>query len=674
AVVAPGTVERPSAPTEQDPFPPVWSGVGWNDVWYAGGVAPATRDAMWQVSAGVGPSQGVNPPSVMLSDEYAAPVDDQVEARVLVMAGGAFLLLWTGLVAASGLAVGARRRKRELGLLAANGADPARLRLAVVAEGLVLGVIGSVVGIALGLFGVYLVGPQIAERVIDRPVAWRTELSVPWLVALGLIGVAAAVVAAASASVGVASMTPSQLLRGQRRTPRPAPAWFAGGVVLFIVGCLTLRWGRDMDVTSVSADRLRQLVIGGGVLAVTVGLVAVVVGATRLGGRLTSTAPTSVRLAGRDLARHGVRIAAATAAVAVTLAGSVAVATFFDRTTAEVERSRAEGSMSGEYEPLAGGAQEMGELIPMLSRLVDGRVFPLVASEETVAQLRSTGAPVGTIASIPIEVVNESGLQYCIDAVSGPAQCQPATPVVADEAMVAMLPDSIAESLRDGEAVLSSGIGRLVDGSGATVPSDAVQLQVTTQDGVWAGSSALSDTLVGAELATRLGLDPAAAMNPQVFVDLDRVGVEQREQLAAEVDDLGFDLVERTWNASGPEPVSNTFLRSVGVAVVSLVVLLIVMITLALVRVESRSDDEVLLVAGASPGISRRVSAARAGLIVVAAAIPACVAGWWVARSLMAGAVGVPWWAIGVGVLLLPLVAACVAAAMHRPPRRLQLG
>ncbi|MFN7151386.1 MAG: hypothetical protein ACK4V6_18140, partial [Microthrixaceae bacterium] len=51
AIVAPGTVERPRAPTEQDPFPPVWSGVGWNDVWYAGGVAPATRDAMWQVSA-----------------------------------------------------------------------------------------------------------------------------------------------------------------------------------------------------------------------------------------------------------------------------------------------------------------------------------------------------------------------------------------------------------------------------------------------------------------------------------------------------------------------------------------------------------------------------------------------------------------------------------------------
>jgi putative ABC transport system permease protein len=675
AVVAPGSVERPTAPTERAPFPATWWDSAWNDVWYLGGVSPAARSAMWDLSMGVGPAESERPPSVMLSDELFAPPDDHVESRIWVIAGGAFLLLWTGLVAASGLAVGARRRKRELGLLAANGADPTRLRVAVVAEGLVLGVVGSIVGIALGLCGVYLVGPWVAERVVDGPAAWRTELSVPWLLGLGLVGVAAAVVAAASASVGVASMTPSQLLRGQRGTPRPAPAWFAGGAVLFVAGCLMLRWGRDMDVTSISGDQLRQLVIGGGVLSVTIGLVAVVVGATRLGGRLTATAPTSVRLAGRDLARHGVRIAAATAAVAVTLAGSVAFATYFDRSAAEAERSRAEGSPSGRPEPLAGGAEELGELVPRLSRLVDGRVQPLVAGADTVATLRSTGASVGTIAPLPTGPVVESGLRYC-NGLGGPPEfeCSPATVVVADDAMVTMLPDRVAESLREGRAVLSSGTGRLEDGSGAVVPSDAVPLQLTTLDGAYVGSSALSDTLVDAELATRLGLDPAAAVNPQVFVDLDGVGTEQRRELAAAVDDLGFDLEEGSWNASGPDPVSNAVLRTGAVAVVSLVVLLIVMITLALVRVESRSDDEVLLVAGASPGTSRRVSAARAGLIVVAAAIPASLAGWWVARSLLSGAVGVPWWAVGVGIVVLPLVAATVAAAAHRPPRRLHLG
>jgi hypothetical protein len=382
-----------------------------------------------------------------------------------------------------------------------------------------------------------------------------------------------------------------------------------------------------------------------------------------------------VRLAGRDLARHGVRIAAATAAVAVTLAGSVAVATYFDRTAAEVERSRAEGTMNGQPESLAGGAQEMGELVPRLSRLVDGRVQPLVAGADTVATLRSTGASVGTLAPIPTGAVVESGLRYC-NGLGGPPEfeCSPATAVVADDAMVAMLPDRVAASLRQGRAVLSSGIGRLEDRSGAAVPSDAVQLQLTTPDGTYAGSSALSDTLLDRELADRLGLDPTAATNPSVVVDLDDVDVEQRRELVEMADGLGFDLRVQTWNAASPEPVSNTVLRTGAVAVVSLVVLLIVMITLALVRVESRSDDEVLLVAGASPGTSRRVSAARAGLIVVAAAIPASLAGWWVARSLMSGAVGVPWWAIGVGVLVLPPVAASIAALTHRPPRRLQLG
>jgi putative ABC transport system permease protein len=670
AVVAPGTVERPSAPTEQDPFPPVWTDVGWNDVWYAGGMAPLTRGATAELAFGDGPRQGPNPPSVVLSDDYVTPVDDQVEARAWVIAGGAFLLLWTGLVAASGLAMGARRRKRELGLLAANGADPVRLRIAVVAEGLVLGVVGSVVGIALGLCGVYLVGPQVAERVIDGPVAWRTELSVPWLLVLGFIGVAAAVIAAGSASVGVASMTPSQLLRGQRRPPRPAPAWFAGGVVLFVAGCLTLRWGRLMDVTSISGDRLRQMVIGGGVLAVTVGLVAVVVGATRIGGRLTSTAPTSVRLAGRDLARHGVRIAAATAAVAVTLAGSVAFATYFDRTAGEVERSRDGGDGP---ERLEGGAQELGQLTAVMSRTVDGRVRPLVADDETAAQLRADGANVGTMTSVPPDP-DLAGLQLCVEEGAGGPPCRPVTPVVADEAMLGLLPDPVTRALREGEVVLPTGIGGLVEDQGVAVPSAAIPLHLTTLDGAWLGSSAMTDAIVDEATAARLGLDLARASQRTAFVDLDGLDVEARAALDDRAGELGFDVVEGAWNAAEPEPVSNAVLRAGAVAVVSLVVLLIVMITLALVRVESRSDDEVLLVAGASPGTARRVSAARAGLIVMAAAIPASVAGWWVARSLMSGAVGVPWWAIGVGVMVLPLVAASIAAATHRPPRRLHLG
>ncbi len=666
AVVAPGSVERPTAPTEQDPFPPTWIDTAWTDVWYADGMSPTVREAMWQISAGAGGVQGATLPSVMLSDEMFAPTDDQVEARVWVIAGGAFLLLWTGLVAASGLAVGARRRKRELGLLAANGADPARLRLAVVAEGLVLGVVGSIVGIALGLCGVYLIGPWIAERVIDGPLAWKTELAVPWLVGLGLVGVAAAVLAAASASVGVATMTPAQLLRGQRHMPRPAPAWFAAGVVLLVVGCVTLRWGRDMDTSSISGDRLRQLVIGGGVLSVTVGLVAVVVGATRLGGHLTDTAPTSVRLAGRDLARHGVRIAAATAAVSVTLAGSIAVATFFERTAAEVEQSRST-SDDGWGTQLRGGAREVGQLTPVLSRLIDGRVRPLVADATTAATLRGSGATVGTTTHIPGDAPGAADLRYCVEQwageqVAAEELCEPVTVVVADDTMLDIVPDRVAAALERGELVLPSGVGAVIGPDGTALASDAVDLHLTTEDGSWAGSSAMSDVMVDAATADRLGIELSDATEQRVYLDLDGEGVVGRRSLEAASGQLGFDVFVGGWNVARPDPVPSGVLRAAGIAVVALVVLLIVMITLALVRVESRSDDEVLLVAGASPGLSRRVSAARAGAIVVAAALPASIAGWWVARSLMAGAVGVPWWAVG------------VAAAMHRPPRRLQLG
>lgn len=690
AVLAPGTVGRPAAPTEADPFPAGWVEMNWKDVVYAAGLSESAFDSLSVLGAQTWPEQPTGLSVVFGPELIGVPLGpdgttDAVQTRTWIVAGGAFALLWTGLVAASGLAVSARRRKRDLGLLAANGADPGQLRVAVVAEGLVLGTLGASIGSALAAVAAYAVVPSIAARLTGELPGWDVEYSVPWQLVVWLVGVGAATCAAWSASIGVVSMTPAQLLRGQRRTPRSAPSWFGAGAALFVVGCVALRWSRGMDGSTPWGEGLRQLVIAMGVLTVTLGVVAVVVGATRLGGRLTARAPASIRLAGRDLSRHGVRIAAATAAISLTLTGSMAVATFHDQRSGD---QRVANERLAEFEgrapaALVDGAALVGWASPNLSRLVDGRVRPLSADDATVGVFADEGIDVGILSRVPDPDGTGHGLEVCQDAwvvdESGrqrttEVSCSPADVIVADPTVIDLLPSDVGTALQDGEVVSVHGSGRVMDRGGSPLEVRQVDLRFTNDDGAQMGTSLMQDVWVSERTATRLGVDPATSTQRSVYFDAGAVDPAQMETARSLARDLGFDLQLGSWNEPSSGSWDDRAWVTLAFGVVTAVTLLIVLITLALVRVESRREDDVLLVAGASPGLARRVGAARAGLIVVAAALPAAVGGWFVARALMRGQVGVPWWAIGLGVVVLPAVAALLAGTFHRPPRRLRLG
>lgn len=679
ALVAPGTVERPVAPTEADPFPPTWSSVSWSDQWYFEGFPADTFDGL--LAASMVATQPGEParPVVSVRDQMWSSSDyDEDLVRGWIVAGAAFLLLWTGLVAASGLAVGARRRKRELGLLAANGADPAALRLAVVAEGFVLGSLGAALGVAIGL-----AVAEVVASVIERSVWDLVQPSIPigWLVLVWAVGTAAAVCAAWSAAVGLATLTPSQLLRGFRPTPRPAPAWFIGGGASFLAGCAALRTGQAMTRRIDGPGQTSgQFVIAIGVLAVALGLVAVVVGAARIAGRLTRAGSVSVRLAGRDLSRQGIRVAAAAAAIAMTLTGAMAMATW-DRATVErrgTDESRAEFFAVGSDELLQGGPDTVGALAPVASRLVDGRVLPLVPDADTLDALRATGAEAGSLTRAPelptLEVCDQI---HTIDGNPEPevGPCSPAMPLVADAAALELLPEGVADQLRSGGAVLPAGYGIARPTTGSPLDSATVNLDLWSTG---ASRSIGSDgrlVLISETTADLLGVDRSTVQGREVLVGVEGLGADERRVVRDELTDSGYDLVIGTWvpRYGAPDAASNVARLAVA-GLVALVTLLIVMITLALVRVEARSDDEVLLIAGASPGLSRRVSAARAGLIVLGAAIPASLAGVVVAQALMRSAVSIPWSSVAFGLVVLPLLAAASAWLFHRPPRRLRLG
>ena len=74
--------------------------------------------------------------------------DQQLGVAALV---GGLAMLEIILLAGSAFAVGARRRRRDLALVAAAGGTPAQLRRIVLADGVVLGTVAAVSGVALGV-------------------------------------------------------------------------------------------------------------------------------------------------------------------------------------------------------------------------------------------------------------------------------------------------------------------------------------------------------------------------------------------------------------------------------------------------------------------------------------------------------------------------------------------
>ena len=150
-------------------------------------------------------------------------------------------LLQAALTAGSAFAVGARRKRRSLALVAVNGGERRDLAAMVLANGLVLGLVGTLAGAAVGL----LLSPVAYLFLQDRSTEQLQGVHVrPWLVlaaiAFGLIAALLAALVPARQAARVPLTQALSGLRGATRTPR----WLTGsGVALFVVGVLVALLG-----------------------------------------------------------------------------------------------------------------------------------------------------------------------------------------------------------------------------------------------------------------------------------------------------------------------------------------------------------------------------------------------------------------------------------------------
>jgi putative ABC transport system permease protein len=248
----------------------------------------------------------------------ARGVTEKETAASTALAAAAVVLLLVCLIAASGFAVVAQRRLRQLGMLAATGATRKQLRLVVVANGAVVGVIAAVGGALAGLVLWIAIAPRL-ETVAGHRIG---GFDVPWPQAglAMLLAVVAAIAAAWWPARTMARVAVTRALSG--RPPEPlrtrrsivlATLLVAGGVASVVAG---------IDATKDEADP--RLVIFGA-LAIPLGIALFCPLAIRAIAPVAARLPIAARLALRDLARYQARAGAALAAISLGLGLAVAI-------------------------------------------------------------------------------------------------------------------------------------------------------------------------------------------------------------------------------------------------------------------------------------------------------------------------------------------------------------
>ncbi|WKD33626.1 FtsX-like permease family protein [Streptomyces xanthophaeus] len=240
-----------------------------------------------------------------------------VEMAILATIVG-LAMLEICLLAGPAFAVGARRSRRQLGLVGANGGDRRHIRSIVLSGGLVIGAVAAVTGTVVGVLLTVVLRPVLEDTLGNRfgGLDFR-PLELAGIALLAVItGLLAAIVPAVTASrqTVLASLTGR---RGIRRANRVLPVLGLGAVA---AGAAIALYG--------TTSELGSTVVAGGSALAELGIVALTPVLVGLFGRLGRWLPLSPRLALRDAVRNRGRTAPAVAAVLAAVAGTVAVATY----------------------------------------------------------------------------------------------------------------------------------------------------------------------------------------------------------------------------------------------------------------------------------------------------------------------------------------------------------
>ncbi|MET8267629.1 FtsX-like permease family protein [Micromonospora arida] len=238
-------------------------------------------------------------------------------------------LLEVVLLVGPAFAVGVRRRRRDLALVAVAGGDAAQLRRVVLADGVVLGLLGAAAGLLVGVAAAFAGRPLMEQYVFSaRFGGYRCWPSA--LVLLGGVAVLAGVLAALAPAWTAARQDVSAGLAG-RRTPAKSPGrWLALGLALVVGGAGLAAFG---------ATRTSPAVVLTGLILGELGLVCCTPTLLGVLARLGRVLPLAPRIALRDASRNRAAAAPAICAVMAAVASSVALGGYLASDDARDERA-----------------------------------------------------------------------------------------------------------------------------------------------------------------------------------------------------------------------------------------------------------------------------------------------------------------------------------------------
>ncbi|MFK4207071.1 FtsX-like permease family protein [Streptomyces sp. NPDC030920] len=300
---------------------PEGAGVTWPDVMRANrsGILVTSR----QVVLDPPPDSEV---PLLARKDYSPIPSSPTELSTALVTVTALAVLEIVLLAGPAFAVGARRSRRQLGLLGTCGGDRRHVRAVVLGGGLVLGGIGAVTGVVVGLGLTTVFRTTIEEWAGHRFVS--LALRPTELLAIAVVGLITGLLAAFAPALVASRQSVLESLTGRRGVRRSSR-------VLPVVGACVLVIGTGVAVYGGTSGN-STLVSGGSVVA-ELGLLACIPVIVGFLGRLGRRLPLSPRMALRDAARNRGRTAPAVAAVMAAVAGSVAIATYMSSTGAEAE-------------------------------------------------------------------------------------------------------------------------------------------------------------------------------------------------------------------------------------------------------------------------------------------------------------------------------------------------
>lgn len=237
-----------------------------------------------------------------------APSNSVLSAATVVLIVSVIGLVFIGLVATAAFTVMAQRRQRALGMLASLGATQSDVRFVLIADGLIGGVTGAIIGGAVALGGWLWYYPHLATATAHRV----DPFDLPWAaVVVGLLlAVATSVLAAVWPGRAVSKVPVVAALSGRVEPPQLVSRSLRPGLIFLVAGLFVLfasgGWGGGQNAG--------YLVIAG-LLCCEVACALLAPFIVDKLARLAWRAPLASRLALRDLARYRSRSGSALAAV-----------------------------------------------------------------------------------------------------------------------------------------------------------------------------------------------------------------------------------------------------------------------------------------------------------------------------------------------------------------------